>query len=672
MRKQLGVGLRTWVLGAAAAGLFSQQVPAAEQNAPVVTSGTKKPKSKPDPVQNTQPPKLLAVPDSTNLPANSIVPASQMEVAENDKTEVQRQLELLFEKNGREMPADMQLKMTPLNPPGKTPAAAAPQATPQAVPQAPPKGAPTTGARPVQPVPPPSAQKTAKPTPGYTRFQPVAPARPQTTNYPSPVPAQTAKNYAAAFDAQVPQQTQLPQQIQQPQQIPPQTQPQPRQNPVAGFFKKLIPGAHKPASTQPPIPPDYVNSVPEVPPASLATNPANQYALSQSKVPLTQVSKPVQSTSKPVLLPVTLNAEPIPLAPAAPKNPIAVGFSSSSNELPMPDIGLPALAQTPLPLPSNPSEAFMPPFKTESQPLPVAMNSKPEELVFEQPKLELANDFPNPFPDVPESQADLKGKALPNVGQVPVLQAPKVQVPIAQVPTVQVPIAEVLTPKEPETSVAALEPPKVDAPPKVEEDPYAVRVKDFAEPTIDEKVEANTPSVALMPTSPDVIAPPGPLTSPSAEDAKPAVGPALDVGALSQQPADALEPADPSDSYLEKMQRIRDRFGMKGLKGFCPVTLRDQRELLDAKPEFHFTHRSQKFHFASAEARDRFEAEPSLYAPAAYGADVVALGRDKDVVEGTLDFAAWYKGRLYLFGTQANYDVFVKSPVTYASPAGIE
>ena len=155
-------------------------------------------------------------------------------------------------------------------------------------------------------------------------------------------------------------------------------------------------------------------------------------------------------------------------------------------------------------------------------------------------------------------------------------------------------------------------------------------------------------------------------------DAKADVGPELDVGALSEQPADALTPADPSDSYLEKMQRIRDRFGMKGLKGFCPVTLRDERELLDAKPEFHFTHRSQKFHFASEEARNRFEAEPSLYAPAAYGADVVSLGRDKDVVEGTLDFAAWYKGRLYLFSTQENYYVFVKSPVTYASPAGVE
>ena len=142
-------------------------------------------------------------------------------------------------------------------------------------------------------------------------------------------------------------------------------------------------------------------------------------------------------------------------------------------------------------------------------------------------------------------------------------------------------------------------------------------------------------------------------------------GTSLDVGALR-----TVE--EPTDTHLEKMRRIRERFGMKGLKGFCPVTLRDERELFDAKPEFFATYRGQKFHFASVDSRNKFESDPALYAPAAYGADVVALGRDKDVVEGTLDFAAWFKGRLYLFGSQGNYETFVKSPALYASPAGVE
>lgn len=122
----------------------------------------------------------------------------------------------------------------------------------------------------------------------------------------------------------------------------------------------------------------------------------------------------------------------------------------------------------------------------------------------------------------------------------------------------------------------------------------------------------------------------------------------------------------------EKMKKIHERGSMKGLKGFCPVTLRDQRELKDAKPDFHSTFRGQKFHFADAEAKIKFDEEPARYAPAAYGADVVALTRDKDVIEGTLDFAAWFKGRLYLFGTQEAHDTFVANPALYATPVGIE
>jgi YHS domain-containing protein len=120
------------------------------------------------------------------------------------------------------------------------------------------------------------------------------------------------------------------------------------------------------------------------------------------------------------------------------------------------------------------------------------------------------------------------------------------------------------------------------------------------------------------------------------------------------------------------MQQIRERGGMKGLKGFCPVLLRDDRELRDSQPEFYSNHRGQKFHFASAEAKARFDQNPARYAPAAYGADVVVLIRDKDVAEGSLDHAAWYRGNLYLFATLETYGAFVADPVKYATPDGLE
>ena len=184
MRKDMGVGLRTWVLCAASAGLLSQSITAGELQ-PVVSPTAKKPAAKPAPTQGTQPPKLLMVSDEASSTATFVVPASQIEIAANDKTEVQRQLELLYEKDGKEMP-DMQLKLVPINPPGKTPAAA-------------PQAAPSTAPRPTQP---PAAQKPAKPTSGYTKYQPVAPARTQTTNYPTPVTPVTSLSGRARLHGQ--------------------------------------------------------------------------------------------------------------------------------------------------------------------------------------------------------------------------------------------------------------------------------------------------------------------------------------------------------------------------------------------------------------------------------------------------------------------------------------
>lgn len=126
------------------------------------------------------------------------------------------------------------------------------------------------------------------------------------------------------------------------------------------------------------------------------------------------------------------------------------------------------------------------------------------------------------------------------------------------------------------------------------------------------------------------------------------------------------------ETTATKMRRIIQRTDMKGLKGFCPVTLRDQRELADSRPEHVATYRGQKFYCASKVAQAKFEADPARYAPAAYGADVVVLTDDQDVAEGTLDYAAWYKGRLYLFSSQETHDTFVANPERYASPAGIE
>lgn len=104
----------------------------------------------------------------------------------------------------------------------------------------------------------------------------------------------------------------------------------------------------------------------------------------------------------------------------------------------------------------------------------------------------------------------------------------------------------------------------------------------------------------------------------------------------------------------------------KGLKGFCPVTLKNDRELIDAKLEFESKFQSKTYRFSSAEAKAEFDRKPNEYAPAKGGIDVVKYTIGAGEFDGSLEFAAWYRGRLYLFTSALTYDAFMNSPSKFA------
>ncbi len=131
------------------------------------------------------------------------------------------------------------------------------------------------------------------------------------------------------------------------------------------------------------------------------------------------------------------------------------------------------------------------------------------------------------------------------------------------------------------------------------------------------------------------------------------------------KPAKKIATSDQDRSIEKKLALIASRGNIKGLKGFCPVALRDNRLLVDARPEFSSSFKSMNYQFASLENKLKFDREPAKYAPAAGGSDIVLLVDQQDDKEGTLDFASWYKGRLYLFSNQKNMDVSMKTPALY-------
>lgn len=114
-----------------------------------------------------------------------------------------------------------------------------------------------------------------------------------------------------------------------------------------------------------------------------------------------------------------------------------------------------------------------------------------------------------------------------------------------------------------------------------------------------------------------------------------------------------------------RMQQIRARDGV-GLKGYCPVALRDERRLADGKAAYVSYYRGKTYHFSSSHAKAAFDNSPAEYAPASMGEDVALKTLTGEVVEGSLDFSVWYKNRLYLFSSDENLKTFMAAPAAMA------
>jgi YHS domain-containing protein len=126
------------------------------------------------------------------------------------------------------------------------------------------------------------------------------------------------------------------------------------------------------------------------------------------------------------------------------------------------------------------------------------------------------------------------------------------------------------------------------------------------------------------------------------------------------------DPGKHTAAAVDKTEKSADKprepapFG--GLKGICPVVLKDSRRLLDAQPTIKSEFRGRIYTFSSIEAKSAFDENPRKYAPAGDGNDVVRLLSGEAGVEGTLEHAAWYRGRLYLFSTADSRHEFIDTP----------
>lgn len=115
----------------------------------------------------------------------------------------------------------------------------------------------------------------------------------------------------------------------------------------------------------------------------------------------------------------------------------------------------------------------------------------------------------------------------------------------------------------------------------------------------------------------------------------------------------------------------------QNISDFCLVSLREDRRIVMGQREFSVEYHGQKYLFSSVESQQKFRAEPERYAPSAGGLDLVLFRNEREVVQGSLKFATWYRHSLYVFTTQQNRDVFQQTPGKYVvtqakSPKSLE
>lgn len=194
------------------------------------------------------------------------------------------------------------------------------------------------------------------------------------------------------------------------------------------------------------------------------------------------------------------------------------------------------------------------------------------------------------------------------------------------------------------------------APAAADENPFAPFVERHAEASVSVKPELpRFDEVGPSLQGPGLPDEPGTFPNVAPRELPAAAESSTDTGAAPHSP-----------EVKAKMARIAARRGLTGLKGFCPVVLRDHRDLADARAEYTVIYAGTQYWFSSEEAKQAFLMAPEAYAPVKGGIDLVHFEQTGEEQEGLLDHAAWFRGRLHLFATAENKAAFIANPRTYS------
>ena len=163
----------------------------------------------------------------------------------------------------------------------------------------------------------------------------------------------------------------------------------------------------------------------------------------------------------------------------------------------------------------------------------------------------------------------------------------------------------------------------------------------------------------------------------------PAKNPFVDVPAERQQkPAEAqvvdTDPEsffktisreqEPRESEPEVTEQAQPKVG-PAFDGLCIVSAVDGRELVKGTNRNQVKYRGQTLYFSSIENKEQFLASPATYWPMLDGACAMTLLEDEKRVAGSLEFAAVFRKRIWLFASQEAMQEFLRNPADMAEEA---
>lgn len=100
--------------------------------------------------------------------------------------------------------------------------------------------------------------------------------------------------------------------------------------------------------------------------------------------------------------------------------------------------------------------------------------------------------------------------------------------------------------------------------------------------------------------------------------------------------------------------------------GLCLPSVNQTRTLISGRPEFALSYHGKTIYFQSDAQRQQFQKTPEKFWPAIDGHCPVSLSTTGKKIEGKLEYAAMFRGRLWLSSSAELMQQFVKQPARYA------